>query len=121
MPKTTKAHFKLFRKYVKKYMKKWKVMGWTVYFYHIDLGNNMARYDANYRDGSVSFSLTTKWCKYVSLTEKEIKKAAKHEVAHILIDPLYSLGLEISVSEDELGTIDERLVNQLVELLPEVK
>jgi len=119
--KTTKAHFKLFRKYVKKYIKKWKLTGWNIYFYHIDLGKNIARYDADYREGAVSFSFTIKWFKYIPLTQKEIKKAAKHEVGHLLIDPLYSLALERFVSEEELSTADERLVNHIVKLLPEVK
>jgi len=117
MPKTTKAHFKYFKKHVKKYMKKWKVTGWNVYFYWEDTEGNLAKYGADYRAGAASFAFGTKW-KGVSVTKKRIKHAAKHEVGHLIVDPLYSLSLERCISRDELDTADERLVNHLVELLP---
>ena len=119
MKKTTDAHFNQFKASIEKYMDKLKLSGWRVYYSHHNLGdNNYARYEADYQNGSVVFVLGTSWPDAIPLNKQEIKECAKHEVAHLFLDPLYSLALDRFVSQDELDTVDERLVIQLENLLP---
>ena len=117
MKKTTKAHFEHYKACIQKYMDRYKITGWMVYYSHYDLGDGYARYEADYRNGVVTFFLGMSWPNGMPLTKQGIDKCAKHEVAHLFLDPLYSLSLERFVSRDELDTIDERLVIQLEELL----
>lgn len=117
MKKTTDAHFNQFKASIKKYMDKFKVTGWWVYYFHCDLEGNFARYEADYRNRSATFYLGTDWPDGLPLTKQGLDRCAKHEVIHLLIDPLYSLSLDRFVSHDELDTVDEKLVIQLEELL----
>ncbi len=117
MKKTTTAHFEHYKACVQKYMDKYKLIGWRVYFRHCDLEGGYAKYEADYRNASATFFLGTHLPDDIPLSKQVVDEWAKHEVIHLLIDPLYLLSLERFVSQDELDTVDERLVVHLEGLL----
>lgn len=91
MPKTTKAHFKMYKKSIKKWMGKYKITGWWVYYEHKDIDGDGAGYSADYRRRGVTFFLDTNWTDDPVLTKSILDRSARHEVIHLLIDPLYAL------------------------------
>jgi len=116
--KTTKKHFKLFKKAVKHYCKRYGIRGWNIYHEVSCLENSHASVNASYNDRCAKFFFPEEWPDNDRvLNEKNIYWAAKHEVAHLLIWPLYAIGFDRFSTKVELEAVNEELAIRLTEIL----
>lgn len=101
MQRTTKKHFEVFKKECKKWIDVFGLKGWYINYYHEnwneaeETGEAWCAWEVKPR--CASLCLCTEWDDSVPLTNKMIKRAAFHEVMHILLGRLFSFAL----TEDE--------------------
>lgn len=117
MSKTTQKHFRHFCKMVNKYLEKYRIGAWEVYFKKEDLSKSYSQVRINRAGRVVSFVLCNVWNDGQELNEKNIEDTAKHEVLHLLTCPLAILGGERYTTEDEIDYEWEVLVQHLMDIL----
>jgi len=116
MSRTTKKHFKIFKGFVKHYYKKYRLSGWHIYFSHVKIsGGHHANMWGDMETKAVTFRLGKKWS--TKITKEKLRKAAKHEVVHLIIWPLFCGGWNRFIREKELLALDETTAQHLSELL----
>lgn len=116
MAKTTKQHFRLYKKAVREYYKKYRLSGWHLYFEHGKDSKSLARVWADTDTKAVVFYMSRKW-KGVKPSKKRIRRAAKHEVIHLLLWPLHSAGWGRFTTEEKLTRINETVSQHITEIL----
>jgi hypothetical protein len=119
MIKTTKKHFKLFKSEVIRLVNLFGLTDWKISFEHKDLEDDYVRLSWDYSGSVACFFLCTNWDREeaVPLTNEAIKKIALHEVCHLLVAPITSLGEARFVNEGEITDENERLARQLTNIL----
>ena len=87
--KTSKRHFKLFKKECRYWLDKFDLGSWKVVYFHEDVEDsskgNAAWQSANWRDRLCSLGLDINWGKNEKPTKKRVAEAAFHEVCELLI------------------------------------
>ncbi len=116
MPKTSKKDLKIFKKAVRYYYKKYKLSGWHVFCKRADM-NGRADICPDVDTRAVLFRLGKHWSG--KITKKKVRNAAKHEVSHLIIWPLYSAGWNRFVNKEQLSQLDEEAAQHITELLPD--
>lgn len=114
---TTKKDFELFKKECQKWIDRFELSNWNVYFYH---GNDedkqiVAQIYTELTKRSVAVNLNTEIDENIVLNIPEI---AKHEMIHLLLADIIELGWRRFVTKDELESAEESLVSKLVKIIP---
>ena len=90
--KTTKKHFKIFKKEVKKWINYFGLWDWQIHFAHYaeNMTNTRAKVIYNSTGCLATFILNTKWHEHTEdvLNKNNIRKAAFHEVCELLLGRL---------------------------------
>lgn len=113
--KTTKKHFKLFKRESKKWIKILGLQGWEVRFKHTpDVGDgNFADARTNSTNRAARLRLNTNWPEGHKLTSKEIRKTAFHEVCHIVMDLVGSCARSRHIMEHEIDEAEHAIIRTL--------
>jgi len=113
--RTTKKDFKHFKQCLKHYYKKYHLSGWHVYYSH-ETCDGLAQMVPDIRVRAVNFILDPKWVG-VKVTRKKLKRTAKHEMAHLILEPLMSVAVNRYTLKDNLSAASEEVSQHLTELL----
>lgn len=122
MIKTTKKHFKLFKKECKKWQNKWELNHWDISYQWENLDDCGFDMGASwtFKDYHAIVKLDTEIDESnmgdISLNQL-VKDTAKHEMIHVLLGKIFGLAADRYISSPELGQEEERLVRQLEKLL----
>ena len=101
-----KKDFKLFQQEVHKWLERFGLKGWNVYFEHINIPGSLAQTQFNIIERLAIFKLSTTWD--IPPTPEEIKKTAFHEVCELLLSRIRIIAKSRFINEDE---IDEEIHN----------
>jgi len=108
--------FELFQKEFKKWQVKFGLTGYSVYFRYEELDGSFASIDVKQEAMVATVRLNSKPDDDVKQF-KDIKRSAKHEALHLLINKLEARGRERYVSPPEIYEASEELVVKLEELI----
>lgn len=112
----TDEDFLLFQKHFKRYQRLFGLTGYKVYFKHEEEDESFASIVVKQEDMIATVRLNTKLSDSTKQF-KDIKRSAKHEALHLLINRLESRGRERYVSPPEIYEAAEELVVKLEELI----
>lgn len=87
-------------------------------FRHIPLEDAYARVDSNHSSRVVTMCFSTDWDTIRPPTTESIKETARHEVVHLIVDPLNCLMHTRYLSQPEATYAVESVVRHLQDLLP---
>ena len=109
--KTTKKHFEIFKEECQKWLDKFELNNWDV-FYKADSKKGTVAEIITDLDGYIaSILFTPDWNDDMRpCNEDEIRLAAKHEVIHLLLGRVSSIGRTRWVNKDEMNEAEEELV-----------
>lgn len=114
--KTTNKHFELFKKACKRYIKLFGLDEWDFYYKHNrDSDENMASVTIQSEDRIVSVTMYSRWHDGVSFLS--IDETAKHEMLHIVLNPLVSLISARGYDECQEKEEVHALINKLMKLI----
>ena len=118
MSKTTIKHFNIFKQACQQWIKAFGLTGWEIYFAHEQDERAFASIAIKSCERVATFYLNTEWKDDIRmLSEREIRKCAKHETIHLLLTPLEELAMERFTTEREIDAVAEELTNKLVKLI----
>ncbi len=109
------AHFKEFQKYFKAYQKLFGVTGYKVYFEHVPLTECFADITVTQANMVAKVRLNS------TVTSPNVKRSAKHEAIHLLLQRLEDKALCRFGNVEEIYESVEEIVFKLEELIPEIK
>jgi hypothetical protein len=115
--KTTKRHFAFFRAECLRLAKRWNISGWELQFEHRESKGNYAAVTTHVVARVVIVVLATEWPNR-SPSDAELRLCARHEMVHVLTEPLCSLSQCRHVTEDELNAGIHEVTMRLLQLLP---
>lgn len=119
MTRTTAKHFAIFKKEAARCIKLWRIVGWRVEFVH---AKRDARADvrASTKDHACVICLSTEWDEMDGLrvTDAMVRDSARHEVAHLLVDPLNEVAHFRYITQDQQTQAVESVVRHLEDILP---
>jgi hypothetical protein len=114
--KTTKKHFEIFKKHCLVLQAKWGLSSWELYFYHTDLDGCYARMTSDQEGRLVRIEFNTSWPEE-TISIDGIKNVAKHEMIHLVLARLYTIGLDRFASSSELDEANEEAVRILEKIV----
>ncbi len=109
--KTTKKHYRVFRKECRRLVKKWGLSDWKVYFEHSSIPGNRANCTWDINGYVCTIVLGVEW--NTAPTLRGIKASAIHEVLHLVTARLGSLARCRYISKEEIEIEEERLAHIL--------
>lgn len=113
--KTSKQDFQLFKTECQKWIDKFELNNWKIYYKHENLGNGHYFGDINVqREDSVA---TLRLSTDVKADEFDIKRTAKHEILHLLLGRLSRLGEARFITHDAVYEAEESLVRKLEHII----
>ena len=117
MAKTTKEQYELFKSECRKWIDKFQLNDYDVYFKWEDIDDADAR---SYIQGSHG-NVTITFGEDIDFVDRDptdyIKQIAKHEVIHSLLGRYTRLAEDRYVSEQELDNEEEHLVRKLCKII----
>lgn len=118
MIKVTKAQFELFKKECKKWIDRFELNNWDVYFVNTALDDStIARTKTNIDTYDATIALNLKWSEELPLNREQLIKTAEHEILHVLIARLDCLAHSRYAKKDELDSANEELVQKLSHII----
>ena len=117
--KTTDKDFKLFKTECQKWIDKFELNEWKVYYKHQSLKKSVfAEINSNLHGRVTIITLEKDWpMEGIESIEDSIKEVAKHEVIHLLLVQLCSNAQTRYVNKDQVDEAEEALVRKLEKLL----
>ncbi len=122
--KTTAADFTIFKKEAKDYLKFFGLTDWYVYFAHEDVVGHdeaAAMFEMDFSNRVANLTLIKTW--ETKPTPEMLRRAAFHEVIHVLFSRLHALAGHRETSEqaieNEIHAIIRRLENSVFERMDE--
>lgn len=115
--RTTARHFAIFKAECERCIDHFRIVGWRVEYVHEDLVDARARCRSNAVDQVAVLVLSTIW-RDIAPTDNAVLKSARHEVIHLIVDPLDELCQFRWVTQDQHRHALESVVRHLEEILP---
>lgn len=123
--RTNKKHFNIFKKECKKWISIFGLKDWYIDFYHEDWSDNEGYGEAwcswDLTSRTASLCLSTEWDESVELSIELLRRAAFHEVLHVVFGKIYCLGaldLEGNATKRKHEVVEE--VHRLIRLFETV-
>lgn len=119
MIKTTKTHYRLFKKWYLYYANKAGLTEWRLDLVHGDCGDAYSTINSNSDGKVVTVCFNEVWCDRsgMALNERSIKATAKHEVNEMLVSDLADLAELRFVTRKEIERTRHTLVRRLDSLV----
>lgn len=116
--KTTKTHFKIFKKECQKWIDAWGIRDWQVYYETTDIKGIFGQFKSDYKNRVATIVLCKDWDDALTpLTNEEIRRIAKHETIHLLFAEMSTIGSARCVTADELDEAEHKVVRRLEKIL----
>jgi len=117
--KTTNKDFQLFKSECEKWLKRFELGGWKVYFTHqAHSQDTFATCYSNTLGRNATIYFTDEWDDEIrKLTPEAVKETAKHEMIHLLLARLSDNGRARYVVIDEIDEAEEELVRKLENII----
>ena len=119
--KTTKKHFEIFKKEVEKWIKNFGLFDWEIQVEHGNISNNdnSAECQYNIMAKNAVLRLNTNFTETQPFTDKDVRAAAFHEVAELLLCRLGFLAENRYITYNEIEierhSIIARLLNYMID------
>lgn len=117
--KTTSKHFEEFKRYHTEYLTRYGLLQWRVEYRHAALDESYAETETKYMGKCATITLATEWTKSRPPTSAELRRVAKHEVNHLLLNALYWHAKSRYIQPDTLNEAEEAIVRTLDQLIPD--
>jgi len=115
--KTTARHFAIFKEECEKWIAKYGLIGWTVWYEHkVDDSGNRAECRYNLMNRSVGFRLNPDWG-YDTVTEYQLRKDAFHEVSENLLCRIRAIAQSRYINADEIDEEIHAIIRTLENVL----
>jgi hypothetical protein len=115
--KTTKKHFKLFKRECRKWIRTFGLHGWEVYYFHEEDGDNHRAWASYKAVGRVcSLCLGTTW-ETIKPTKRHIRLAAFHEVCELLLARLSTEAKYRFASEEVVDEASHEVIRILEKVI----
>ncbi len=111
--KLTEKQFNLFKEECLKWQDRFELHNWDLHFRWQESEDGRAGINTNLGNYIATAFLSREWDNYDTITDQGIKMVAKHEMIHLLIARLETVGKARYISEDEMTEADEELVRKL--------
>ena len=118
--KTTKSHFRIFEAECRRLHKLWRLDGWHLEVYHEDIDEESNADECasiNQRSFKVRLGKKFPYDRFPPTVEN-LKKLARHEMIHGLLEPLSSLSYSRFTTADQLNSAEHEILQRLMGLLP---
>ena len=117
--KTTKKHFKLFKREVKKWIRIYGLKDWEIRITHgyEAIPNSRASISSDLTGRLARIGLSAEWDEEWDLSDEELKLCAFHEVSELLICPLLINARARYISPEELEEAGHYIVRTLENVL----
>ena len=113
--------FEIFKKTFTKYQEEFGLTGYQIYFEHKSLKvSAFAQIIADQRNAAATVILNSKLLPE-NIPFKNVKRSAKHEAIHLLLERLEHLARCRYIGEEEIYEAVEELVVKLEKLIPDVR
>lgn len=109
--RTTKADFEYFKERANSWAKELGLISWELFFEH-GTHSTLAWAEPDFHGHCVTIGLGANWSS-VKITREAIDVAAKHEMLHVLLCPLYSYARERFVNSQQIENVEEEIVSLL--------
>ena len=116
--KTTPRHFAIFKAECERCIKLYRIVGWRVEYMHDHCDGNRAECRTKSVDQVAVLSLGTDWGDQIAPTDALVRKSARHEVIHLVIDRLAECAHSRWITNDQYQNALEATVRHLEEILP---
>jgi hypothetical protein len=114
---TNRKHFAIFKAECERRIKQFRIVGWRTDYLHEKIDARAeCRSDAVTQ--TVVFVLSTDWGDQIPPTDACVRRAARHEVIHLIVDKLNEAACFRFVTKDQHKHALESTVRHLEELLP---
>ena len=125
-PIQDKKFFEIYKKEVLRWVKFFELSEFAVNFQSEDLGGASAQVIFNHADAWAVFKLNDQWNNedgdWFELSEESVKKAAFHEVIHLLLSKFSSLAENRFITVGMLDVEEEKLTVKLSNIIyPKIK
>ena len=116
--KTTNKHFETFKEAFLYWQRRLGLTEWNVYFHHELIPGHYAQLHAQGESRVVTVCFSSEWSHVnYPLTYEHIWNTGRHEALHLMQAPMYIAAVERFVTESEINTIDEGMVNRMEALI----
>ena len=115
--RTTRNHFEIFRAECQRLARLWRISGWSLQYAHRPLKDErIAETLVMNPERQILLSLTTR-VPY-KLSARDIRAAARHEMIHVLLEPLQSVEQLTEGHDAVKSAATHEVLRRLMELLP---
>jgi hypothetical protein len=118
--KTSKAHFRVFKKEIRRLAKLWKMDGWLIEASHAEIeADRFAEQCTHLEQRKCKLTLNKTWPENGGpITKTVLVDTARHEMVHCIVEPLSSLGWSRFATRPELAQAEHEVLRRLTLLLP---
>ncbi len=118
MPKVTQKQFQFFKDCCQKYINRFNLNNWDVYYKLEKLEGNRSEIGFKLGGYVATIFLDAGWSSKISpLNNIELRKCALHEIIHLLLARLSTNANERFVQEADVKEAEEEIVRRLVYVL----
>lgn len=110
--KTTKQHFETYQTRCDFWLQMFGLRKWELYFEHKNEPSKLAWTKADHGAKIATIGLATDWGD-LKPDDYQIDRVAKHEMLHILLNPLYTLAVDRFVNSNQINDAEEEIVMML--------
>lgn len=114
---TTNKQFQIFKAEVERLVELFGLTHWNLYILHEGEGEFVCSIGRNIEKMTATIKFSKKPDLGEKMTEEFIKEGALHEVVHLLIGELAEMASCPFLTESELYSEEEKLVNRLTKIL----
>lgn len=119
--KTTSADFDYFIAECEKRVVDFGLAGWDIAYTHVDNIDALAQCTTRIPQSCATISLSTDWKSYRRVTREDLRLTANHEMAHLLVARIDSIGRSRWCDESEIVEANEQVANTLVSFMRKYK
>ena len=109
---TTASDFLYFKEKCRYWRKFWGLTEFTIHYFHSNIDDNLAQAEVDSNNGLVTLRLAKEFHQD-NPTKELLDRLAFHEVCHILLGRLSSIGQSRFISENEHTEAEEAIVRRL--------
>lgn len=114
---TTARHFAIFKAECARCVKRFHITGWRVEYLH-EKAETRAECRSDAVNQVVVLVLSTEWGDQIAPTDALVRRTARHEVIHLIVDKLNEASQFRYITKEQQKHALESTVRHLEELLP---
>lgn len=109
--KTTKKDFEIFTKECEKWISRFGLQGWEIFFRHENYDDNRAACTTDLNARICNLFLCVDWNYKPAISE--LKSCAKHEIIHVLLAPIVNLLCSMFSYEEYIAEREHEILHKI--------